>query len=68
MHLIIPGATGSLGSHVLRRALGSGHDVSVLVRDPAKLPADVRERVAVHTGDLNVDLPPDVGKRPPMAH
>ena len=42
MHLIILGATGSLGGHVLRQALGSGHDVSVLVRDPSRLPADVR--------------------------
>ena len=60
MHLIILGATGSLGGHVLRQALGSGHDVSVLVRDPSRLPADARERVTVHTGDLNVDLPSDV--------
>lgn len=60
MHLIILGATGSLGGHVLRQALSKGHDVSVLVRDPSRLPADARERVAIHTGDLNLELPPDV--------
>ena len=60
MHLIILGATGSLGGHVLRQALATGHDVSVLVRDPSRLPADVRGQVAVHTGDLNVVLPSDV--------
>jgi uncharacterized protein len=60
MHLIMLGATGSLGSHVLRQALGSGHEVSVFVRDPSRLPADARGQVAVHTGDLNVDLPAHV--------
>ena len=57
MHVIILGATGSLGGHVVRQALASGHDVSVLVREPSRLPADARERVTVHTGDLTVDLP-----------
>ncbi|MDP9200094.1 MAG: NAD(P)H-binding protein [Pseudomonadota bacterium] len=60
MKLIILGATGSLGSHVLNQALNMGHEVSVLVRDPARLPADVRERVTVYTGDLNVALPTNV--------
>ena len=60
IHLIILGATGSLGSQVLHLALGAGHHVSVFVRVPSRLPAEARERVAVHTGDLNVELPPDV--------
>ena len=60
MRLIILGATGSLGGHVVRLALGAGCDVSVLVRDPSRLPAQARERVAIHTGDLGVALPPDV--------
>ncbi len=60
MRLIILGATGSLGAHVLRHALGTGHDVSVLVRDPSRLPADARQRVAVCTGDLSLALPPEV--------
>ena len=58
--LIILGATGSLGSHVLRQALAAGHEVTVFVRTPAKLPPDVRERVSVHTGDLSALVPLDV--------
>ena len=60
MRLIVLGATGSLGRQVLRQALGAGHDVSVLVRDPSRLPAEARERVAIHTVDLSVALPSDV--------
>lgn len=55
--LLILGATGSLGSHVLRQALATGQDVTVLVRTPSKLPPEVRERVSVHTGDLSAPLP-----------
>jgi putative NADH-flavin reductase len=58
--LIILGATGFLGGHVLRHALATGHDVNVLVRDPCRLSAHARERVAIHTGDLAVDLPADI--------
>ena len=60
MRLIILGATGSFGSHVLAQTLGAGHDVSVLVRDPAKLPAEARQRIVVHTGDLDTALPSDL--------
>jgi putative NADH-flavin reductase len=59
-HLLILGATGSLGRHVVRQALGAGHDVSVFVRTPPKLPPDVRERVSVHTGDLSATVPGDL--------
>lgn len=51
MHLAILGATGRTGSHAVGVALSRGHDVSVLVRDPARLPAATRERVRVVTGD-----------------
>ena len=55
MARVIPfGATGKLGLHVLLQALAGGHDVTVLVRNPSKLPGDARSAVAVHTGDLNV--------------
>ena len=40
--LLILGATGSLGRHVLRQAVAAGHDVTVFVRTPSKLPPDVR--------------------------
>jgi putative NADH-flavin reductase len=46
MKLTIFGATGRTGQHLLRQALQAGHQVTVLVRDPAKLAAsDARVRV-----------------------
>ena len=50
--IIILGATGSLGKHVTEQALAANHDVSVLVRTPAKLPADLLDRVTVHQADI----------------
>jgi putative NADH-flavin reductase len=58
--LIIFGATGSLGRHVLRQALAAGHQVTVLVRTPAKLPAEAGPLVSIHTGDLNALAPADL--------
>jgi putative NAD(P)-binding protein len=58
--LLILGATGSLGRHVLRQALAAGHVVTVFVRTPSKLRPEVRERVSVHTGDLSAVVPPDL--------
>ena len=49
--VIILGATGALGRHVLSQAVAAGHDVTVFVRTPAKLSPDLRERVSVQTGD-----------------
>lgn len=58
--VIILGAAGTLGRHVLRQALAAGHDVTVFVRTPSKLPPDARERVSVHTGDLSTLVPLDL--------
>jgi putative NADH-flavin reductase len=58
--LIILGATGSLGRHVLGQALTAGHQVTVLVRTPAKLPPEAGPLVSVHTGDLNALAPADL--------
>jgi putative NADH-flavin reductase len=60
--VLILGATGSLGHHVLRQALAAGHVVTVFVRTPSKLPQEVRERVSVHTGDLSAPVPLDLVK------
>lgn len=38
MRLLILGATGPTGQHLVRQALGLGHEVAAFVRDPAKLP------------------------------
>lgn len=51
MRLALIGATGRTGRHALTTALERGHEVTVLVRDPAKLPDDIRDRVRVVTGD-----------------
>ncbi len=58
--LLIIGATGSLGRHVLRQALAAGHEVTVFVRTPSKLPSDILGRVSVHTGDLSGLVPLDL--------
>ena len=60
--LLILGATGSLGRHVLRQAVAEGHDVTALVRTPSKLPPEASGRVSVHTGDLNANIPVDLIK------
>lgn len=38
MKLAIFGATGTVGSELLTRALDAGHDVRALVRTPSKVP------------------------------
>ena len=55
--LIIFGATGSLGSHVLRQGLAAGQQVTVFVRTPSRLPPEVHTQVSVHQGDLSTLAP-----------
>jgi hypothetical protein len=52
--VVILGATGSLGRHVLQQAIAARHDVAVVVRTLAKLPAEIRDKVSVHQCDLSV--------------
>jgi putative NADH-flavin reductase len=54
MHLLVLGATGGVGRHVLDGALARGHTVSTLLRPerPADLPAEVRV-VRGHLGDAD---------------
>ena len=61
--VIILGATGALGRHVLRQAVAAGYDVTVFVRTPSKLLPDVRDQVSVHAGDLSTHVPLDVIRR-----
>lgn len=60
--IIILGSTGSLGSQVLRLALAAGHQVTVSVRNPSKLPPESRARVSVHQGDLGALTPLDIAQ------
>ncbi|MFH7596259.1 SDR family oxidoreductase [Streptomyces racemochromogenes] len=49
MKITVFGATGGVGREVVRQALAAGHEVTAVVRDPARLevPAHERLRVAV---------------------
>jgi NADH dehydrogenase len=49
--LLLTGATGLVGSNLLRRLLGEGHQVRCLVRDPRRLGTQ-RVRVQIALGDL----------------
>ncbi len=60
--LIIFGATGSLGSHVLRLALAASHRVTVFVRTPSRLPPEAPTQVSVHKGDLSKLAPFDIAQ------
>lgn len=50
--ILILGATGSLGRHVVQQALSANHEVSVLVRNLSKLPAEIREKIIAYTADI----------------
>ena len=50
--ILILGATGSLGRHVTQQAVLANHEVSTVVRTPSNVPAEIREKVAVHQADL----------------
>jgi len=60
--LIIFGATGSLGSHVLRLALAARRQVTVFVRTPSRLPPEAQTQVSVHKGDLSKLAPVDIAQ------
>jgi putative NADH-flavin reductase len=51
MKLLIIGATGRTGTHLLQQALEQGHDVTALVRDPSRLQIQ-HERLRVTTGNV----------------
>ncbi len=53
MRIALFGATGGIGRFVLEQALGAGHDVTVLTRDPGKVadPA-AGDRLRVVVGDI----------------
>jgi putative NADH-flavin reductase len=52
MKLTIFGATGGTGIELLRQALAAGHEVTAVVRDPRRLPADLPSGLDIFQADL----------------
>ncbi|MET8878576.1 NAD(P)H-binding protein [Nocardia sp. NPDC004604] len=55
--IVVTTPTGTIGHQVLQRLLDSDAPVRVIARDPARLPADIRERVDIvqgSHGDIDV--------------
>ncbi|MFK4089334.1 NAD(P)-dependent oxidoreductase [Kribbella sp. NPDC020789] len=60
MKLTVFGATGGIGQHLLDQAVTQGHDVTAVVRDPAKLagrPVHVVQAADLATAELDTLLP-----------
>lgn len=51
MHIVLYGATGQIGQVLLNEALNRGHEVTAVVRDPARLTLQ-HPRLRVRTGDV----------------
>src|SRR5689334_5905264 len=52
MRILVTGATGFIGGGLARRLLAEGHELRVLVRDPAKAEQLADAGAELHRGDL----------------
>lgn len=52
MQLTIIGATGGTGTCLVEQALAAGHEVTAVVRDPARLAVPAHERLQTVTADV----------------
>jgi putative NADH-flavin reductase len=52
MKLTLFGATGATGTNLVQQALAAGHDVTAVVRDPARLAIPAHQRLRVVTADV----------------
>ena len=62
MKLTIFGATGATGTQLVRQGLAAGHEVTVVVRDPARMAGQRSPRLRVVVGDVMdaASITPDV--------
>jgi putative NADH-flavin reductase len=51
MKISLLGSTGNLGQECLQQCLDAGHDVTVLVRSPNKLPDNAKNLITIIEGD-----------------
>jgi uncharacterized protein YbjT (DUF2867 family) len=51
--IVVTTPTGNIGSQIVRELVLAGETVRVVVRDPAKLPSEVRSQVGVVQGSLD---------------
>jgi putative NADH-flavin reductase len=52
MKLIIFGATGTVGRHLVTQALEAGHEVTAFTRNAGKFPATLHPALKIATGDV----------------
>ena len=50
--ILILGATGSLGTHVVQQAAAANHKISVMVRRLLDVPTELRKKVMIYEADL----------------
>ena len=50
--ILILGAMGSLGRHVVQQAISADHEVSIMVRRLLSVPAEVRKKVIIYEADI----------------
>ncbi|MGV9561930.1 NAD(P)-dependent oxidoreductase [Streptomyces sp. NPDC003480] len=62
MKLTVFGATGGIGQEIVRQALNAGHEVTAVVRDPARLPV-----TGTHLTVFRADLSAPEAVRPAVA-
>lgn len=58
MRILLTGATGYLGRHILRRLLEESHEVTVIVRQAGRLPQDLPGAIKILAADLADPVPP----------